>query len=236
MSDPRLLYENWHKEKCIRKIKRHERKFHHKVLQILGANKGKSLLDLGCGRGEFCNSAFMQGLRVCGVDFSITALKGASSLNNNINFIPADARDLPFRDKFFDYVVCLGSLEHFTDKVSSLKEIHRVLKDNGKIFMFLPNSYFLGHIYFVRKTGLPIDEAGQEFSESFNTKLGWQRLLEDNAFYVLSTYKFNTIWASKKVSKFSKYIYNFILKPFIPFNLSYAFGYLCVKNEAKSIS
>ncbi len=232
MPDTRLLYEAWHKNRLAVKIARYEKNFHNRLLQILGAKKGESILDLGCGRGGFCHSAFMRGLNVYGADFSVTALKDAESLNNNINFVPADAANLPFRDKFFDYVVCLGSFEHFTDKVAVLREIKRILKDNGKVFMFLPNSYFLGHIYFVCKTGLPIDEAAQEFSESFNTKLGWEKILEENSFRVLAIHKFNTIWASKKAPKFTKYIYNFLLKPFIPFNLSYAFGYLCVKNES----
>ncbi len=229
MSELRLNYDNWHRGKSWVKVRKYEEKVHRRILDVLGVKKGQSLLGLGCGKGSFCNSAFKRGLNVCGVDFSEVALKEAKSFSDEISFILADAVALPFDDIFFDYVVCLGSLEHFIDQVPALEEIHRVIKRDGKIFIFLPNSYFLGHIYTVWKTGLSPDEAGQYFSEEFNTKLGWKRLLEENCFSVVSIYKFNTIWASEKVSRFTKYIYNFILKPFIPFNLSYAFGYLCVK-------
>lgn len=236
MYNTRSRYDNWHKKSSAGKITRYERKFHNRVLDILEVRKGTAILDLGCGKGSFCSSAFERGLNVYGVDFSSVAIEEAVRKSSEINFVLAEASTLPFSDRFFDYVVCLGSLEHFRDKVSGLREVCRVLKDDGKIFMFLPNSYFLGHIYLVYKTGLPIDEAGQDFSESFNTRVGWHRFLEENSLAVLSVYKFNTIWASKKVSVLSKYLYNFILKPFIPFNLSYAFGYLCVKNGPKTNS
>lgn len=229
MLDLRLHYDAWHQKKSYSRVEMSEQIANNRILDILGAQREEALLDLGCGKGSFCNSAFKRGLNVYGVDFSSVALKEARSFNQKINFVLSDAPSLPFKDGFFDYVVCLGSLEHFSDKVSALHQIHRVLKRDGKVYMFLPNSYFLGHIYMVCKTGLPPDEAGQQFSEDFNTKFGWKKILEENSFKVVSIEKFNTIWASEKVSRLTKYIYNFIAKPFIPFNLSYAFGYLCVK-------
>jgi SAM-dependent methyltransferase len=229
MLNARLHYNNWHQKNPFLKSKKAGEITNRKILESLGVKKGKSLLDLGCGKGGFCNFAFNKGLNVYGIDFSEVALKEAKSFNNKINYLLADALALPFKESFFDYAVCIGSLEHFSDKATALKEIHRVLKKNARFFLFLPNSYFIGHIYMVLKTGLPPDEAGQQFSEDFNTKLGWKKLLEDDYFNVVSIQRFNTIWASEKVSGFTKYVYNFILKPFIPFNLSYAFGYLCVK-------
>ncbi|RKY33483.1 MAG: hypothetical protein DRP68_02200 [Candidatus Omnitrophota bacterium] len=236
MPELKTLYDAWHLDKSMSwvKVKKYEERINSKILDILEVKRGETLLDLGCGKGSFCNSAFKRGVKVYGVDFSMVALREAKSLNKKINFILADAVKLPFKEDFFDHVVCLGSLEHFLDKISALKEIHRIVKKKGKVFLFLPNSYFLGHIYFVWKTGLPPDEGGQYFCEQFSTKLGWKKLLEDNSFDVVSIYKFNTIWASKKVSWFTKYVYNFILKHFIPFNLSYSFGYLCVKNEDRN--
>lgn len=230
MPELRLDYDAWHEKKSRSRVETSEQIANNNILDTLGTKKGESLLDLGCGKGNFCNSAFKRGLDVYGVDFSSVALKEARVFNQKINFVLSDASLLPFKDSFFDYVVCLGSLEHFPDKVAALHQIHRVLKGGGRAYMFLPNSYFLGHIYMVFKTGLPPDEAGQEFSEDFNTKFGWKKLLEENSFRVISIQKFNTIWASEKVSQITKYIYNFIVKPFIPFNLSYAFGYLCAKN------
>lgn len=229
MQEFRLHYNKWHQKDFSFMVSNSEKKENERILKILKAQSGKRLLDLGCGKGSFCSAAFNNGLEVYGADFSEIALKDAKSYNAKINYILSDAESVPFKEGFFDYVVCLGSFEHFSNKGIVLQEINRVLKEDGKIFMFLPNSYFLGHIYMVLKTGLPPDEAGQQFSEDFDTKLGWENILEKDYFKVASIQKFNTIWASSKVSLFTKCIYNFLIKPFIPFNLSYAFGYLCIK-------
>ena len=229
MSELSKHYNTWHNKNFSMNFSRAEESFNNEVLNILDVRAGQTLLDVGCGRGSFCVSANNRRLQVAGVDFSKVALAYAKSLKQNIEFVLADAHSLPYSDQFFDYVVCLGSLEHFLDKKKVLKEIRRVLKSDGKVFIFLPNSYFLGHIYMVFKTGKPPDEAGQSFSEDFNTSKGWKNLLEENGFRILYLRKYNTILGSNKFSPFTKFIYNRIIKYFIPFNLSYAFGYLCIK-------
>ncbi len=229
MDKIRVNYDKWHQHKISLNVTKSERETNNKILASLRPEKGRLLLDIGCGKGSFCNAAFDAGLEVCGVDFSAVALKEAKIFNKNIGFTLADAMSLPYGDETFDYVTCLGSLEHFSSKNHALLEISRVMKKGGKAYILLPNSYFIGHIYMVYKTGLPPDEAGQQFSEDFNTKFGWKNILEERYFTVSEINRFNTVWASEKVSQFTKYVYNFAIKPFIPFNLSYAFGYLCLK-------
>jgi len=222
-------YNDWHNNNLPKNLSRTEEAFNIKALDMLDAKGGQKLLDVGCGKGSFCISAFKRGLKVTGVDFSEVAINHAKSLKLNIEFIIEDAHFLPFKDQLFDFVVCLGSLEHFSDKKQVLKEINRVLKIDGLAFFFLPNSYFLGHVYLVLRTGMPPDEGKQDFSEDFNTSMGWKVLLEENGFNVQLLSKFNTIIGSNKVSPLIKFIYNRIIKYFIPFNLSYSFGYLCKK-------
>jgi ubiquinone/menaquinone biosynthesis C-methylase UbiE len=55
---------------------------------------------------------------------------------------------LPFEDASFDAVVSFGVLEHVPYDYESLKEINRILKDNGLFFCFnLPNKYgYLHHL------------------------------------------------------------------------------------------
>lgn len=229
MDKIRANYDLWHQHKISHNVTKAEQEINNRILASLRPEKGRLLLDIGCGKGSFCNAAFDIGLEVYGVDFSVVALKEAKIFNKNIGFILADAMSLSYGDESFDYVTCLGSLEHFSNKNYALAEIFRVMKKNGKAYILLPNSYFIGHIYMVCKTGLPPDEAGQQFSEDFNTRLGWKSILEEKYFTVSDINNFNTIWASEKVSQLTKYIYNFAIRPFIPLNLSYAFGYLCLK-------
>jgi SAM-dependent methyltransferase len=129
----------------------------------------------------------------------------------------------------FDYVTCLGSLEHFPNPERGVREISRVLKKNAKALIFVPNLFFLGHIYMAFRYGIEPSEANQNFSEIFKTRKGWEELFEKNGLKVLNCYKYNTIWASTKVSSVTKILYNYLLKPFIPLNLSYSFLFICEK-------
>ena len=50
-------------------------------------------------------------------------------------FEVGNAEDLPYRDGYFDRVVCSCSLEHFDDDIKALKEMYRVLNPGGSIVL-----------------------------------------------------------------------------------------------------
>ena len=47
---------------------------------------------------------------------------------------------MPFKDNFFDVVVCAWVLEHLSDPNKAFKEIYRVLKPGGKVIFITPNA------------------------------------------------------------------------------------------------
>ena len=56
------------------------------------------------------------------------------------DFIFADmSKKLPFENNSFDIVVCLEGIEHLIDPVDFIKEVSRVCKDGGKVFISTPN-------------------------------------------------------------------------------------------------
>lgn len=58
----------------------------------------------------------------------------------------SDGDSLPFKDKTFDAVVGFGVLEHVPYDYEALKEVNRVLKNDGLFFCFnLPNKYGYMH-------------------------------------------------------------------------------------------
>ncbi|MBU2099605.1 methyltransferase domain-containing protein, partial [Candidatus Micrarchaeota archaeon] len=101
----------------------------------------KKLLDVGCGGGFFLKQA-EKFLKCFGVDFSLEALIQAKK-NCNADLILASASSLPFKDRSFDFVSCLGSLEHFIEMEKALNEMQRVLKNKGKANFYVPNSNFI---------------------------------------------------------------------------------------------
>lgn len=76
--------------------------------------------------------------------------------------------------------------------------------------------------------GIPPDSGGQIFSERFGTRKEWQELIEANGLKVENVKAYNGSFTSKKVSWWINVLYN-IVRPFIPFNLSADFIFLCSK-------
>lgn len=93
----------------------------------------RRILDLGCGPGSLPSQ--MAGLRVTGVDVDAKALAGNPSLPSAC----ADSHRLPFASRTFDLVIGNHSLEHFHDIAGTIREIQRVLKPDGRLFVTVPD-------------------------------------------------------------------------------------------------
>lgn len=231
MKGARQEYDEWHSRKQV-DARHDDYLFAEWVLDAVGAKHGQTLLDVACGKGAFCGHAFRAGLKVFGVDFSKRAIRLATSAVSGASFLSGDGQALPYASNDFDIVTCLGSLEHFANPSKGIGEIRRVLRDDGIAFVFLPNLFFIGHVYFGLRHGLPPDEGGQCFSESFNTRVGWQKLIEENGLGVSRVHKYNRISAaSNRVPQRLRILYNKLVGPLLPMNASYAFGYVCRKNS-----
>ncbi|WP_456365547.1 class I SAM-dependent methyltransferase [Thermococcus sp.] len=99
------------------------------------------VLDLACGAGGFSFLLEDMGFHVVGLDSSETMLrrarKFAEEKRSKVEFIKGDARELPFEDSSFDYVLFIDSLVHFepSDLNSVFREVARVLKPGGRFIL-----------------------------------------------------------------------------------------------------
>jgi len=224
-------YNKWH-SKVISGY--YDRKFYQWLKRQANLLPTEIVLDVGCGKGDWLNFLESTNSYRVGVDISLVALKHArqAGISANTDYVLADAENLPFRESSFNKIFCLGSLEHFANPWKGALEIKRVLKHKGNSYIFLPNAYFLGHIYLVYKTGEPPDEGGQYFSEMFATKKAWEKLLVSSGLRIVNVLKYNRISrASRKVSSTIRVLYNLFIAPFVPMNLSYAFLFICTKEN-----
>lgn len=104
------------------------------------------ILDLATGTGDSAKELLKKEAKVIGVDISFEMLKIAKEkIQNDFTPVSASAYKLPFRDKTFDAVTCAFGIRNMHETELALKEIHRVIKGNGKIIILefsLPSGFF----------------------------------------------------------------------------------------------
>jgi ubiquinone/menaquinone biosynthesis C-methylase UbiE len=102
--------------------------------------KRKTLLDVACGGGYFLeySLSFFRGAYGC--DISQVALREVQRRCGRLRLCQANAERLPYRDRSFDVVSCLGSLEHFFALSVALAELRRVVKPEGWILVLVPTN------------------------------------------------------------------------------------------------
>lgn len=95
----------------------------------------KTLLDYGCGTGDFLRHCSDRGWRVSGVEPAPTARAIASSkLKVEIQ---ADISEI--RNQTFDVVTLWHVLEHVPDTNVLLNNLNALLKEDGTLFIAVPN-------------------------------------------------------------------------------------------------
>ncbi|OGK09923.1 hypothetical protein A2767_07060 [Candidatus Roizmanbacteria bacterium RIFCSPHIGHO2_01_FULL_35_10] len=106
--------------------------------------QGKKIIDIGCGPGHYSNYFSHLGLETVGVDYSKEMIKKAEKLkptNNSPMFVVADMRDLGtiFEKNSFHGAWANASLLHIPEEdiESVLKEINKIVKNKGKVFISL---------------------------------------------------------------------------------------------------
>ena len=105
--------------------------------------KGKKCLDAGCGGGRYSIAIAEEGAsKVIGCDLSEQGIDDASKRAkfynlNNLEFLKASVLDLPFKDNEFDMSWCAGVLHHTSNPAKGLRELARVTKKGGLIYLLL---------------------------------------------------------------------------------------------------
>lgn len=106
---------------------------------------GSLVLDVGCGNGAHSLAAAGQAARVAGIDYNWNHLQMARRLSvmqkkENATFLFGSVEQtLPFPNGCFDRVLLLDVIEHLVDRVGTLREIYRVLRPEGMLFVSAPN-------------------------------------------------------------------------------------------------
>lgn len=125
----------------------YDRRWDHYISDTLSflktwANLSSSatLLDIGCGTGEFERLILAEcpTQQMVGVDISEEMLAIARQKlydYANVSFQLASASVLPFTDHSFDVIVSASSFHYFDNPIAALTEMQRVVKPSGQVII-----------------------------------------------------------------------------------------------------
>lgn len=104
---------------------------------------GKIILDAACGEGYGTDMIAKDAHQIYGIDIDKVTIEHAQKqyIKANLEFLVGSIEKLPFEDGFFDIVVSFETIEHVDEKIQNafLKEIKRVLKEDGLLIISTPN-------------------------------------------------------------------------------------------------
>lgn len=99
---------------------------------FLSVSPGDSVLDVGCGTGLVTNLLAQEAQLVVGIDLANAMIAKAKKRTGPL-YAVADAEALPFRDKAFDKVIALTSVQNAQNPTAVLLEILRVCKEKAAV-------------------------------------------------------------------------------------------------------
>jgi len=109
--------------------------------------KTGKILDAGCGFGKWVIYLSKRGYNIIGVDNNKLVIEKLKNFDNSLQVELGDILNLKYPDNYFDACISMGVVEHFEEgPLSALKEVYRVLKPKGLIFVSTPTNNFIRKI------------------------------------------------------------------------------------------
>lgn len=126
------------------------------IINALDDENADTVLDVGCGNAFLLEK--LKAKKSFGIDLSLNNItKAQRRLKDKGHFLllRANAESLPLEKAKFDTVICTEVIEHVQNPESVLKEIIRVLKEDGTFIITIPNDTLINKLKkALRVTGL----------------------------------------------------------------------------------
>ena len=101
--------------------------------------RGRRVLDVGCGEGQFAAALGEVGAKVVAIDVAEEPLRRARMRHPDLDLrlVPAEG-PWPLQDASFDVVWAGETIEHVVDTAGWLSEVRRVLRSGGELLLSTP--------------------------------------------------------------------------------------------------
>jgi len=178
----RSWFDQWYVRKHIKSM-RHPSAY-PVFLDLLQVIPGKRLLDIGCGPGWLLKAAVARGLEAYGFDFSEEAIKLSHQNSPAAHSEVGDVTQIRQPDQFFDYITCIGVLEHFLQMDLAIKEMKRVAKREALFCIMVPNSSTL-----FWKLSQLFSPGHRESNENAMTLREWKTFFTSYQFHIRAVFR-----------------------------------------------
>lgn len=112
------------------------------LTRLLETKKGEIIVDLACGQGFFAREFAKLGTRVIGIDIS-SELIDVARKDKSVEYHVSRAHKLDFlKNESVDKVLAILSLQNIENVQEVFREVSRVLKPKGKLFIVLNHPIF----------------------------------------------------------------------------------------------
>jgi 2-polyprenyl-3-methyl-5-hydroxy-6-metoxy-1,4-benzoquinol methylase len=193
-----------------------------KELDLMNAS-GKTVLDVGCGRGDFLIYAHSKGVKtkLCGIDLTLNQEKG-------IEFLQGDFSAYTF-ERQFDFIVSTAVIEHIDDPTTFVRKIYECLKPGAPVFLMTINSGAIMHhvASLFKSLGIRVvyDRLYNHHHLQHYTNYSLARLMKDGGFSIIEQRNYNFPLSAVDLPKSNPILrWPYLVGVFLIFSFSNIFG------------
>lgn len=152
------------------------------------------VMDVGSGEGIFAHILFKDTVDL-GVDPNNRELERAKIFNKYNVLLNCFGQDIPKADNSFHTIFSNSVLEHIPDIDAVLREIHRVLKKEGRLYVTLPTDKFEKFsLLYTTLNCLRLKKIAMSFAKKYNSfwrhfhcynASQWEKKFKENGFEII---------------------------------------------------
>jgi 2-polyprenyl-3-methyl-5-hydroxy-6-metoxy-1,4-benzoquinol methylase len=131
-----------------------------KLLKKSDSRRNLSVLDVGCGLGEFMKVCDLEKYKVVGIEVTKDIVE--QLLIDGFEVYQNSLEEFANSGRQFDWVTCLDVIEHLKDPLSSIKALASLVKPNGRLAIQTPNGNAIAK-YWGNAYGLHVDQEHLHF-------------------------------------------------------------------------